>query len=91
MSSITAAERRALKGRAQRLEPIAFVGKQGLSDALVRSVDEALAKHELVKVKFVEFKEEKDQLASELAEKTGSELVTRIGHVAVLFRRKPAS
>ena len=39
------------------------VGKAGLSDGLVRSVDATLAQHELVKLKFVEFKEQKKKLA----------------------------
>jgi RNA-binding protein YhbY len=38
-------------------------------------------------VKFAEFKEQKKDLAPQLAEKTGSHLVTLLGNVAVLFRR----
>ena len=40
-------------------------------------------------VKFSDFKEEKKTLAPQLAEKTGSELIMRVGNVAVLFRAKP--
>jgi RNA-binding protein len=48
-----------------------------------------LKHHELVKVKFDEFKEQKKELAPQLAEKSGSHLVTRVGNVVVLYRPKP--
>jgi len=51
-------------------------------------LDDALKHHELVKVKFDEFKEQKKELSPQLAEKTGSHLVTRVGNVVVLYRAK---
>jgi RNA-binding protein len=81
-------ELRELKARAQRLEPMFKVGKAGLSDAFVNDVNIGLDTHELVKVKFAEFKQEKKALAPALAEKTSSHLVMRVGNVAVLFRPK---
>jgi RNA-binding protein len=87
MTPLTQAEIRDLKSRAQRLEPILKMGKQGLSPAFIKSVDEVLNLRELIKVKFVEFKTERKTLAPELAEKTGSTLVALVGHVAVLYRK----
>jgi len=88
---LTNPEIRKLKAQAQLMEATFKVGKAGLSDSFVKSVDEGLKHHELVKVKFVEFKEEKKTLAPELAEKTSSQLIMRVGNVAVLYRAKPAS
>src|ERR1700740_675474 len=88
MEPLTNAEIRQFKARAQHLEPIFKVGKAGLSEGFVKSVAAGLDLHELVKVKFVEFKEEKKTLAPELAEKTSSHLVMRVGNVAVLYRAK---
>ena len=82
---------RQFKAAAQRLEPMLKVGKAGLSEGFVRSVDEALSQHELVKIKFAEFKEQKKELAPQPAEKTSSHLVMRVGNVMVLHRPKPAS
>lgn len=81
---------RELKARAQRMEPMLKVGKAGLSDAFLRSVDEALTQHELVKIKFAEFKEQKKELAPQLAEKTHSHLIMRVGNVVVIYRPKPS-
>lgn len=88
MEPLSNAEIRKLKAQAQRMEATFKIGKAGLSDAFVKSVDEGLTHHELIKVKFVEFKEEKKTLAPELAEKTSSHLVMRVGNVAVLYRAK---
>ena len=79
---------RRFKAAAQFLEPMLKVGKAGLSEGFVRSVDEVLSQHELVKIKFVEFKEQKKELAPQLAEITGSHLVMRVGNVMVLHRPK---
>jgi len=82
---------RKFKAAAQLLEPMLKVGKAGLTEAFVRSVDTALAQHALVKIKFVEFKEQKKELAPQLAEKTASHLIMRVGNVMVLHRPRPAT
>jgi RNA-binding protein len=83
-------EKRALKARAQRLEAVVKLGHAGISEAFLKSMNEALTTHELVKMKFSDFKEEKKTLAPEIADRTQSELVTLVGNVAVYFRPKPA-
>lgn len=88
-TSLTNAQKRDLKARAQRLEPILKVGHGGLSPAFLKSLNEALAHHELVKVKFSDFKEEKKTLAPKMAEESRSELIMRVGNVVVLYRPKP--
>jgi RNA-binding protein len=89
MSSLTNAKIRELKARAQLMKPTLKVGHDGLSAAFIAALDEALKHHELVKVKFADFKEQKKELAPQLAAKTGSELIMRVGNVAVLYRAKP--
>jgi RNA-binding protein len=90
MQTLTNPELRQLKARAQLLEPMFKVGKAGLSEAFVKSVADGLTHHELVKVKFVEFKDEKKTLAPELADKTSSQVIMRVGNVVVLYRAKTA-
>jgi RNA-binding protein len=86
---LTNAEKRDLKARAQRLEPVVKLGHEGMSEAFLRSLDEALAHHGLVKMRFSDHKEEKKALAPQIAERTGSTLVMQVGNVAVFFRPKP--
>jgi RNA-binding protein len=89
MVSLTNAQIRDLKAQAQRLKATLKIGKEGLSPQFLAALDEVLKHHELVKVKFDEFKEQKKELAPQLAEKSRSHLVTRVGNVAVLYRPKP--
>jgi RNA-binding protein len=80
---------RKFKAAAQLLDPMLKVGKAGLTEGFIRSVDMALSQHDLVKIKFVEFKEQKKELAPQLAEKTASHLIMRVGNVMVLHRPRP--
>jgi len=89
MLSLSNAETRALKARAQRLKAMLKIGKEGLSPQFLAALDDALKHHSLVKVKFDEFKEQKKELAPQLAARTSSHLVTRVGNVVVLYRPKP--
>ncbi len=77
----------ALKRMAHDLKPVVMIGKLGLTDSALEAVDRALDDHELIKVKFVGFKEEKKALSSLLEEKTEGVLVTLIGNIAVLYRQ----
>ena len=83
------AETRRLKAAAQRLKATFKVGKAGLSPEFVRGLDAAFQHHELIKVKFDEFKEQKKELALVLAEKASSHLIMQVGNVVVLYRQKP--
>jgi RNA-binding protein len=89
MSELSNAQIRELKARAQLMKPMLKVGHDGLSPQFIAELDETLKHHGLVKVKFADFKEQKKELAPQLAEKTGSELIMRVGNVAVLYRAKP--
>ena len=77
-----------LKGLGQLLEPVVRVGHAGLSEAFIASLNKALDDHELVKVKFSDFKDQKKELSPKLAELTGSRLIMRVGNVAVLYREQ---
>lgn len=91
MLSLTNAQIRDLKAQAQRLKAMLKIGKEGLSQQFFAALDEVLKHRELVKVKFDEFKEQKKELAPQLAERSGAHLVTRVGNVVVLYRPKPAA
>ena len=82
-------QRRALRAAAHDLSPIGQVGKEGLTANVLRSVREALDAHELIKVRFVDQKEQRRELAAELAEAVEAGLAGVIGHVAILYRPHP--
>ena len=82
------AQRRHLRGLAHPLKPIIFVGEGGLSDALIRALDEALASHELVKVRLRQ-PPDKKAVAAALAEGSGAAVCGVVGHTVVLYRPNP--
>ena len=84
----TGRELRDLKARAQLLRPLMKIGKEGIGDAFLKTLEQELDYHQLVKVKFDEFKEQKKELVPVLAEKARAQVIMRVGNVAVLFRRK---
>jgi len=88
MMELSNAEVRKFKATAQRMKAMLKIGRAGLSPEFLKTVDETLKSHELIKVKFEDFKEKRKLLAPELAEKTSSHLVTLVGNVAVLYRKK---
>jgi len=89
--TLSGAEKRALRARAQLLDPVLKLGHGGMSPAFLKSLNEALTKHGLVKIKFSDFKEEKKTLAPQIAEASASELITRVGNVAVYYRPRTAA
>ncbi len=86
MTNLSGAQRKYLRGQAHALKPICQLGRQGLTDSLVDSVDEALGKHELIKVRFQDFKDQKQELSHALEERLGCTRVGMIGHVAIFYR-----
>jgi RNA-binding protein len=83
-------QKKYLKGLAHTLKPTVFVGQKGAVASVVKALDEALDKHELIKVKFVEFKEkaQKEDILAVLEQKACAERVGMIGHVATLYRQQ---
>lgn len=84
----TSKQRAKLRSLASTLKPIAQVGKEGISENLVAGLSDALEAHELVKVTLLPASgEDGENLAANLAELLGAELVAVIGRKAVLYRR----
>ena len=84
---MTSSERAKLRSAAQGLSPYVMVGHNGITENVVGALNEALDCHELVKVRFQDFKEETKNLSNELAEKAGCTLVAVTGFTAVFYRK----
>src|SRR5262245_39389422 len=82
-------DRKYLKGMAHHLKPVVHVGKQGLIANLITTLSKTLHAHELIKVKFVDLKEQRKELSLEMATRTNSELAGIVGHIAILYRQHP--
>ncbi len=83
---MTSAQRKYLRGLAHSLDPVVRIGKSGLTEGLYDELDEALESHELIKVRFVDWQDQKRELAGQICERLGCEQVGKIGHVVIFFR-----
>ena len=81
--------RKYLRSQAHHLKPLVIIGRNGINQQVIGSVDLALKDHELIKVKFGEFKEAKKEMSGEIANATKSEVVGIIGNIAILYRQHP--
>lgn len=83
-------QRRHLRGLAHPLTAVIMIGNAGLTEAIVKETERALHDHELIKVKVRGAERApRDAMLVNLAQRTSSELVQRIGHVGVLYRAHP--
>ncbi|VXB58183.1 putative RNA-binding protein [Luteimonas sp. 9C] len=87
-NALTAAQTRFLRGQAHGIKAMLQVGGKGITDALIAEIDAALEHHELIKVKVgASDRDARDAMIDDIAGRTGSALVQRIGHVAILYRQ----
>jgi len=86
MIELTSRQRKFLEKNAHSINPVVIVGQNGVTSAVEEMTNVSLASHELIKISFNEFKDEKRTLAANLAEKSGSVLVRIIGNKAILYR-----
>lgn len=77
---------RELKARSQKLKPVIHLGHDGVTEALVAALDQALSDHGLVKVRFTDHKSERKQLAADLATRTSARPILLVGHTVTLYR-----
>ena len=88
---LTSKQRAYLKSLAHPLKPILQIGREGVTDAVARTVTDAFNTRELLKVKVLEAApapacETAEDLAARI---DGAELVQVIGRTAILYRRHP--
>lgn len=87
---ITDKQRRWLRQQVHHLKPVVTLGQAGLSDAVLAEIELALDHHELIKIRIGSAeREERDATVQAIADRTGADLIQRIGHVASYFRPNP--
>lgn len=87
MQTLTGKQVRFLRGLGHHLQPVVMIGREELSERLLASVEVALEDHELIKVKLQEgCSTDRREIASQLAEKTGSQVAQVLGRTILLYR-----
>ncbi|MBE6029187.1 MAG: ribosome assembly RNA-binding protein YhbY [Clostridiales bacterium] len=87
---ITGKQRSYLRKLGQELDPVVFIGKNDVTETVIKELDKNLTAHELVKVKIQEGSIlDAKPVANELAEMLDAEFVQAIGRKFVLYRQAP--
>jgi RNA-binding protein len=86
---LTSSERKALKARAHKLDPVVMIGAKGLTDEVLAEIERALDAHELIKIRAPALERDAREVAfAAICERTAAEAVQQVGKVLVLFRKK---
>jgi RNA-binding protein len=81
-------QKKYLRGLGHRLKPVIMIGDAGLSDSVFNEFSSTIEHHELIKVRVrAGDRKERDSIIEELCKRGSAELVTRIGNVALVYRR----
>ena len=83
--TLTGKQKTKLKGQAHRLKPVIQIGKAGVEEPQIKSIKRALHEHELIKIKFLDYKDHKKEISDNIARETGSEIVDIIGNMLILY------
>lgn len=86
---MTSKQRAYLRSLANSLQPIFQIGKAGLSENLLKQLDDALEARELIKINVLETAPETIiTLGNQIADETNSFFVQAIGNKITLYRAK---
>lgn len=86
-AKLMGSDRRYLRSIAHHLQPLVHIGKTGVTANVLAEIDQALEHHELIKVRFLDFKQEKKTLSQIIAADTRSEMVGMVGHISMFYRQ----
>ena len=85
---LSESQKKFLRGLGHQLKPVIMVGDAGLTDSLLTEFCSTIEHHELIKVRVrAGDRATRDKFISELCQKGSAQLVTRIGNVALVYRR----
>jgi RNA-binding protein len=85
---LTETQKKFLRGLGHELKPTLIVADAGLSDAVMLEFDATITHHELIKVRIrAADRASRDAIISDLCNKGSAQLITRIGNVALVYRK----
>lgn len=87
MSTLTGSQKKHLRALAHSLKPVVRIGRGGLTDGVLRNLEESLESHELIKVKLGEDREQRRRITAEIDARLGTQRVGAIGRVAIFYRQ----
>ena len=89
MGELKGSQRKYLRGLAHSYKPLVQIGKEGLSESVIRAIDTALEDHELIKLKIAAQRDEREQFVPLIEARLNCDCVGTVGRMAILYREHP--
>ena len=87
MLELTVEQRKYLKAQAHALKPVVMIGSQGLSEAVIKEAERALAAHELIKIRVLgDERDAREAYLAQLCEALNAAPVQHIGKLLLIYR-----
>jgi len=90
MQQLTSAQRRELRAQAHALNPVVSIAENGLSDAVLKEIDNCLKAHELIKIRvYGDSREDRIAYYEQICTQLAAAPVQHIGKLLVVYRHSP--
>jgi len=81
-----------LRGLGHKIKPIVTIGSLGLSESLINEYENSINHHELIKIRFRDHdRPSKNKVLDQLCMRTKSQLISKIGNTALMYRENKKS
>ena len=80
-------QRKYLRSKAHHLKPVVLIGKLALNDSVLKSINQSLEHHELIKIKFNDHKSSKEILIKDINKSLNSQIVGMVGNIAIIYKQ----
>tara|TARA_B100000959_G_C14915917_1_gene597346 strand:- start:550 stop:891 length:342 start_codon:yes stop_codon:yes gene_type:complete len=81
-------QKKTLRQAAHHLDPTVWIGKNGITENVIKEITHALDRHELIKIKILQV-EKKERVINikKICMDTNAELISNIGNVLTLYKK----
>lgn len=87
--TLSKAQHKTLRGMCHHIKPVVMVGQNGLTDNVMIEMEQALAHHELIKVRLRASPAARKLFIERIGKATGAELILKTGQIACFYRPNP--
>ena len=85
--ALTGAQKSFLRSLGQTMDGQLTIGREGITAPVVVELEKLFARHELIKVKLLAERDERDALCAAIEEKTGAAEAGAVGKTAIFYRQ----
>lgn len=86
---MTPTRKKQLKAQSHSLKPFILIGQSGLTESVLKEIDNTLDTHELIKIKIRAERDVRNQISNQIIEESQAELIQSIGQIIAVYRKNP--